>query len=351
MYNKVLYKTKYHRFDLSAYQFLVTGGAGFIGSNIVEYLLRFGAKKVRVLDDLSNGYYPNIEPFLELDNFEFLEGDIRDFDTCQKAVEGMDFVIHQAALGSVPRSINDPINSNSVNISGFLNMLVAAKDSKDLKRFVYAASSSTYGDRPELPKVEGREGNPLSPYAVTKAVNETYADVFSKVYGFHTIGLRYFNVFGPKQNPNNPYAAVIPIFCKHFIDGTVPTINGDGLTSRDFTFVENAVQANIKAIQAGLELEGEEQVDDSKLESHGVFNTACGEQTTLLQMIDYLKEMTGRHDLEPIFGPERTGDVKHSRASIDAIKNTLGYEPRYFFREGLEIVFDWYKESLAEQQG
>lgn len=348
MYNKVLYKTKYHRFDLSHYQFLVTGGAGFIGSNIVEYLLRFGAKKVRVLDDLSNGYYSNIEPFLGLDNFEFLEGDIRDFETCQKAVAGMDFIMHQAALGSVPRSINDPINSNSVNISGFLNMLVAAKESKDLKRFVYAASSSTYGDSPELPKVEGREGNPLSPYAVTKAVNETYADVFSKVYGFHTIGLRYFNVFGPKQNPNNPYAAVIPIFCKHFINGTVPTINGDGLTSRDFTFVENVVQANIKAIQVGLELEGNDVSSHEilELDSHRVFNLACGEQTTIIEMVEYLQELTGKYDLNPEFGPEREGDVKHSRADIDSISKFLGYTPGYFFRDGLSIVYKWYKDNI-----
>lgn len=345
MFNETLYNNPYHQFDLSNYKVLVTGGAGFIGSNIVEYLLRHGAAKVRVLDDLSNGYYSNIELFNDLPAFEFIKGDIRDLDTCKLAVEDMDFVIHEAALGSVPRSIEDPINSNAVNISGFLNMLVAAKDSKTLKRFVYAASSSTYGDSPDLPKVEGNEGNPLSPYAVTKAVNEYYADVFSKVFGFHTVGLRYFNVFGPKQNPDNPYAAVIPIFCKHFLNGTNPTINGDGITSRDFTFVENAVQANIKALQYGVNGLSGRQGNVEPLMQHQVFNTACGEQTSLLEMIDYLKEVSGEQSIEPIFGPERPGDVKHSRASIEEISSHLGYQPTIFFSEGLELVFNWYKEN------
>lgn len=339
MYNRVLYNTKYHSVDLGAFNFLVTGGAGFIGSNIVEYLLRFGAKKVRVLDDLSNGYYSNIEAFLTLDNFEFIRGDIRDMETCINAVDGMDFVLHQAALGSVPRSINDPINSNSVNVSGFLNMLVASKDSRKLKRFVYAASSSTYGDSPELPKVEGREGSPLSPYAVTKAVNETYADVFSKVYGFHSIGLRYFNVFGPKQNPNNPYAAVIPIFCKHFIDGSAPIINGDGLTSRDFTFVENAVQANILAALFGSDLN-----DNVLLTKHEVFNVACGDQITLNEMVEMLNDITGKN-ISPKYGPERPGDVRHSRAQITKAEEFLGYKPQFRFEQGLRIVYDWYCEQ------
>ena len=274
MFNPNLYTTPYHSIDLSQYKFLITGGAGFIGSNLVEYLLRFDAGHVRVLDNLSNGYFENIKGFLELPNFEFIEGDIRELETCKRAVEGMDFISHQAALGSVPRSISDPITSNEVNISGFLNMLVAAKDSPILKQLVYAASSSTYGDSPTLPKVEGKEGNPLSPYAVTKLVNELYADVFSRVYDVHTIGLRYFNVFGPKQNPNNPYAAVIPIFCKHFIEGTSPTINGDGSTSRDFTFVENVVQANIRSFFY------------DKLLKHEIFNVACGDEITLKEIID-----------------------------------------------------------------
>lgn len=332
VFNPKLYKTPYHTADLSKFKFLITGGAGFIGSNIVEYLIKYQVGHVRVLDNLSNGYFENIKDFVGLPNFEFILGDIRDYETCKKSIEGMDFVSHQAALGSVPRSISDPIISNDVNISGFLNILTAVKDAPYVKRMVYAASSSTYGDSPELPKCEGNEGNPLSPYAVTKLVNELYADVYSKVYGLNTIGLRYFNVFGPKQNPNNPYAAVIPIFCKAFIEGKQPTINGDGLTSRDFTFVENAVQANIKALFC------------ETIEKHEVMNMACGDQVTLNKMIDILNELSGQK-IKPVYGPERKGDVKHSKASIDKISNFLKYEPNFRFRDSLEIVFDWYKKS------
>lgn len=332
MYNPHLYKVPFHKSDLSGLSFLITGGAGFIGSNIVEYLLKYGAGKVRVLDNLSNGYYQNIEEFIGLPNFEFINGDIRDLETCQRAVEGIDYISHQAALGSVPRSIKDPITSNEVNISGFLNMLVAANESPTLRRFVYAASSSTYGDSHELPKVEGIEGKPLSPYAVTKAVNEMYADVFSRVYKFHTIGLRYFNVFGPRQNPDNPYAAVIPIFCKAFIDGKAPTIFGDGKTSRDFTFVANAVQANIRAMN---------QVD---LKGHEVFNIACGEQTTLNSMISMLNEISGKSIIAE-YTQERTGDVKHSKADIGKAKRMLGYSPEVFFEEGLKKVYEFYKST------
>ena len=331
-----LYSTPYHAIDISQCRFLVTGGAGFIGSNIVEYLLAFGAGQVRILDNLSNGYRENIEEFQAHPNFEFVEGDIRDLATSQKAVEGMDFISHQAALGSVPRSIQDPITSNAVNISGFLNMLVAAKESPSLKRMIYAASSSTYGDSPELPKVEGREGKPLSPYAVTKAVNEYYADVFSQVYGFHTIGLRYFNVFGPRQNPNNPYAAVIPIFCKHFMDGSTPTINGDGETSRDFTFVENAVQANIQSM-----LHGVGQTAEKGMTQHEVINVACGDQVTLNEMVEMLNDITGK-GITAQYGPERPGDVRHSRAQISKAEQLFGYAPRFRFQEGLKIVYDWY---------
>lgn len=332
MYNPTLYNTPYHEGDLSSSRFLVTGGAGFIGSNLVEYLLRYKAGLVRVLDNLSNGYRSNIEAFEGLPNFEFFEGDIRDFDTCRRAVEGCTYVSHQAALGSVPRSLADPVATNEVNVGGFVNMLTAVKENPDVRRMVYAASSSTYGDSTELPKVEGREGRPLSPYAVSKAVNETYADVFSRVYGFHTIGLRYFNVFGPKQNPDNPYAAVIPIFCKAFLEGRPPTIFGDGLTSRDFTFVENAVQANVKALM----FEG--------LDRHEVMNMACGDQVTLNDMVALLREISGK-DLQAAHAPERAGDVRHSKASIEKISALLGYEPRFRFPEGLRIVYDWYREN------
>jgi UDP-N-acetylglucosamine 4-epimerase len=335
MFNEALYNTPFHKTDLSKYSFLVTGGAGFIGSNIVEYLLRYNAGHIRILDNLSNGYLENIHDFLGLPNVEFIEGDIRDLEMCIKAVEGVHFITHQAALGSVPRSISDPITSNEVNISGFLNILSAAKDSSMLLKMVYAASSSTYGDSPILPKVEGHEGKPLSPYAVTKLVNELYADVFSKVYGFHTIGLRYFNIFGPKQNPNNPYAAVIPIFCKHVIEGTSPTINGDGNTSRDFTFVENAVQANIRALLSCFE---------PVRSLHDVFNVACGEQTSLNQMVDYLQDISG-HAVQANYGPERTGDVRHSKASITKIQDFCGYSPTVLFKDGLGIVYDWYTKN------
>lgn len=330
MFNENLYNTTYHEVDISKFKFLITGGAGFIGSNLVEYLLKYGAGHVRVLDNLSNGYYDNIKCFIGLPNFEFIEGDIRDLETCKKAMLGMNYVSHQAALGSVPRSIADPITSNEVNVSGFLNILLAAKESSSLKQLVYAASSSTYGDSNKLPKIEGNEGNPLSPYAVTKLVNELYADVFSRVYNFHTIGLRYFNIFGPKQNPRNQYAAVIPNFCQAYIDGHQPIINGNGETSRDFTFVENAIQANVKALLS------------NGFGKHEIFNVACGDQISLNEMIGKLKIIVSSN-LDARYGPEREGDVRHSQASINKIKNALGYEPMVGFNDGLEIVFNWYK--------
>ena len=334
MFNKYLYNNRYHNEDISKSSFLVTGGAGFIGSNLVEYLLKYNAGKVRVLDNLSNGYYENIKEFNGFSNFEFVEGDIRNLDTCMAAIDGIDYISHQAALGSVPRSISDPITSNDVNISGFLNMLVAAKQSSGLKKMVYAASSSTYGDSSKLPKVEGNEGNPLSPYAVTKLVNELYAEVFSKVYGLNTIGLRYFNIFGPNQNPNNPYAAVIPLFCKSFMEEIQPTIFGDGNTSRDFTFVENAVQANIKALLS------------TNFEKHEVMNVACGDQISLNQLVEFLQQIS-KKNINAIYAPERKGDVKHSKASIEKIETNLCYIPEIKFKKGLEITYNWYNQSFT----
>ncbi len=329
-----MYTNPYHQKDLSSLTFLVTGGAGFIGSNIVEYLLKYNAKRVVVLDDLSTGYIDNIKPYFGLSNVEFIEGDIRDYATCKKALEGIDYVSHQAALGSVPRSINNPIITNSVNIDGFLNVLTAVKEHGAIQRMVYAASSSTYGDSKELPKVEGNEGKPLSPYAVTKLVNELYGDVFSKVYGLHTVGLRYFNVFGPRQNPDNPYAAVIPLFCKAFINDLQPTIFGDGETSRDFTFVENAVQANIRALLS------------DGINKHEVFNVACGDQVSLNQMLLLLQELSQKN-IAANYGPERKGDVRHSKASIEKAKQLLGYDPLFNFKDGLALVYDWYKETMV----
>jgi UDP-N-acetylglucosamine 4-epimerase len=330
-----MYNTAYHHKDLASSSFLVTGGAGFIGSNIVEYLLRYKAKRVVVLDDLSTGYIENIKPYFGLSNFEFIEGDIRDYSTCVKSLDGVDYVSHQAALGSVPRSINNPINTNSVNIDGFLNLLTAVKEHGNIERMVYAASSSTYGDSKDLPKVEGNEGKPLSPYAVTKLVNELYADVFSRVYGLHTIGLRYFNVFGPRQNPDNPYAAVIPLFCKAYINNFSPTIFGDGQTSRDFTFVENAVQANIRAMLS------------EDIIKHEVFNIACGDQVTLNQMVQLLQALSQKN-IVANYGPERKGDVRHSKASIEKAKTILNYSPLFNFKDGLALVYDWYKETMVE---
>ena len=308
---------------------LVTGGAGFIGSNLVEALLkdeRVG--KVRVLDNLSTGYLENIQEFMDNPNFEYLEGDIRDFETCLKACEGMDLISHQAALGSVPRSIVDPLTTNAVNITGTLNIFTAAKE-KSVKRVIYAASSSTYGDSQGLPKVEDKIGNPLSPYAVTKYVMELYARVYGNLYGLEHIGLRYFNVFGPKQSPNGAYAAVIPLFMDAIIKGKRPTINGDGSVSRDFTYVDNAVQANILA----LFTENTEGVNQ-------VYNVACGERTTLKELWAILKEVSGS-DIEPIYGQPRKGDIPHSLADIGKILKHLKYKPTIKCKEGLKMTFDW----------
>jgi UDP-N-acetylglucosamine/UDP-N-acetylgalactosamine 4-epimerase len=327
-----MYQEKYHYQDISNASFLVTGGAGFIGSNIVEYLIRHGAGKVRVLDNFSTGSLQNVEPYLNHPAFELIDGDIRDFDTCVSALKDIDYVSHQAALGSVPRSINDPITSNAVNVSGFLNMLVAARDA-GVKKMVYAASSSTYGDHKALPKVEDQIGQPLSPYAVTKYVNELYASVFSRTFQFHTIGLRYFNVFGPRQNPKGPYAAVIPLFVQAALNKTAPLINGDGETSRDFTYVENAVQANIKAMLC------------NNVTTHEVVNVACGERTTLNELWKYIAEFANV-EIPPVYKEERLGDVKHSLAEITKAKHLLDYTPLISIKKGLATTVKWYETAL-----
>jgi len=316
---------------LSNKKYLITGGAGFIGSNLVEYLLNENALKVRVLDNLSNGYYENIKEFEGHPNFEFIEGDITHLETCKKAVNDMDVVLHQAALGSVPRSINDPIRSNNANINGFLNMMVAIKDSQKKPRMVYAASSSTYGDHPDLPKEEDKIGRPLSPYAVTKYVNELYADVFAKTYDMELIGLRYFNVFGPKQSPSGAYAAVIPIFMKALKDEKSPTINGDGEQTRDFTFVDNAVQANVKASIAPSNAANE------------VYNVAFGERISLNELWEELQAISGKK-IEAKYGPPRAGDVRDSLADISKAKRLLDYQPEYSVREGLKKAWDYFIE-------
>lgn len=322
----------YHTQDLSQFSFLVTGGAGFIGSNIVKYLVQHNAGKIRILDNLSNGYKHNIEEFLHLPNVEFIEADLTDFEVCNRIVEGIDFISHQAALGSVPRSIENPIATHNANVNAFMNLMVAAKDA-GVKRFVYASSSSVYGDSKELPKVEDKIGNALSPYAVSKRVNELYAEVFYKTYNLPTIGLRYFNIYGPNQSPEGAYAAAIPLFMKALLRNQSPIIFGDGLQTRDFTFVENAVQANIKAMLC-----------DDKNAYGQFFNIACGERTSILDMFQILKKYAGA-TVYAVFKEERKGDVRDSLADISKAKNLLGYEPKVFFDEGLKITLAWFKNS------
>lgn len=312
---------------------LVTGGAGFIGSNLVEKLMADSrVSLVRVLDNLSTGSADNIKAFLINKRFEWMEGDIRDFETCKKACAGMDLVSHQAALGSVPRSITDPLTTNAVNITGTLNIFAAAKES-DVKRVVYAASSSTYGDHPGLPKTEDKIGLPLSPYAVTKYVNELYARIYTSVYKLEMIGLRYFNIFGPRQSPNGPYAAVIPLFIRALLEKEPPTINGDGSNSRDFTYVSNAVSANILA----LFTTNPDAVNQ-------VYNIACGEQTSLNELFESLKNHAPG-EMKAHYGPSRQGDVLHSLADISKAKKLLKYKPEVTIKEGLSKTFDWYKNN------
>ena len=319
---------------------LVTGGAGFIGSNLCESLLADGHEVV-CLDNFSTGFRKNIEPFFSQypEHFRLIEGDIRDIDTCREAVKGQDYVLHEAALGSVPRSINDPATTNAVNIGGFLNMLIAARD-EGVKRFIFAASSSTYGDSTTLPKVEDKIGKPLSPYAITKYVDELYADVFARTYGTEYIGLRYFNVFGRRQDPNGAYAAVIPLFVKKFMNHEAPNINGDGEYSRDFTYIDNVIQMNKLAL-----------FTDNPEAVNQIYNTAFGERTTLNQLVDYLREFLSEFDaqiasIEPTHGPNRKGDIPHSLASIDKAKKLMNYNPQFSMRDGLKQACAWYWENL-----
>lgn len=317
---------------------LITGGAGFIGSNLTEYFLGKGYS-VRCLDNFATGHRHNIEPFLSNQQYELMEGDIRDFAICQKAVEGVSYVLHQAALGSVPRSIKDPITSNEVNVTGFLHMLTAARDA-GVERFVYAASSSTYGDSETLPKTEEVIGKPLSPYAITKYVNELYADVFSKTYGLQCIGLRYFNVFGRRQDPNGAYAAVIPLFVKQLMQHEAPTINGTGDYSRDFTYIDNVIQMNELAM-----------LTQNPKAINTVYNTAVGDRTTLNTLIHYLKEYLSAFDskiatVEPIYGPNRQGDIPHSLASIEKAQSLLGYQPSHTIDKGLKEAVQWYWDNI-----
>ena len=359
---------------------LITGGAGFIGSNLIDYFLEQG-KEVTCLDNFSTGFEKNIEHNYNNPNFKFIKGDIRDLGTCYYAMQGCDYVLHQAALGSVPRSIAEPINTNAVNIEGFLNVLIAARDAK-VKRFIYAASSSTYGDSKKLPKVEEEIGRPLSPYAITKYVNELYADVFAKSYGMQCIGLRYFNVFGKRQDPNGDYAAVIPLWVKQLIKHERPIINGDGSYSRDFTYIENIVMANEKALFTpdAIIIKGQKEYYNFELDEHKflmqtqnkqplnnsyvssfnntsfyfseVFNIAYGGNTTLLNLFESLRNNLGYYDeviskIEPLFGPSRVGDIPHSQASILKAKTILNYDPKYDLDKGLELASEWYYKNLS----
>lgn len=323
--------------SIKNHKILVTGGAGFIGSNLCEELLKLN-NRVVCFDNFATGKKDNVKSFFSNPNFSLIEGDIRNLKDCQKASEGVDYVLHQAALGSVPRSIKDPITSNEVNVSGFLNMLVASRDNR-VKRFVYAASSSTYGDSEALPKIEENIGKPLSPYAITKYVNEMYANIFSTTYGLETIGLRYFNVFGRKQDPNGAYAAVIPKFVSQLMNGDSPVINGDGSYSRDFTYIDNVVQANLLSILASKEATNE------------VYNVAYGDRNTLNELVKYLKKYLSEFDksisdIQIKYGPNREGDIPHSHASVHKAKKLLGYNPEFSLQQGLKEAVNWYWNNL-----
>jgi UDP-N-acetylglucosamine/UDP-N-acetylgalactosamine 4-epimerase len=324
---------KYHSTDLSKKSFLITGGAGFIGSNLAQYLLDFGAEKVRILDDLSNGYLKNLEPYKNDSRLEFIEGDITNKKTCDDAVIGMDHISHQAALGSVPRSLKTPLLTHEANATGFLNMLTAAKDA-GIKSFIFASSSSVYGDHKGLPKYEDKTGNPLSPYAVSKKTNELYAKVFHEAFGFNTIGLRYFNIFGPNQSPNGPYAAVIPLYMNALLRNEAGDIFGDGEQSRDFTFVENAVQANVKAMLC--------ENPDAFGET---YNIACGYKSSVIELYNILKD-AAKSDKSPEMCPPRVGDIRDSLANIEKAQKNFNYQPEVDIKEGLEITLEWFKSEF-----
>lgn len=323
---------KFHNISLNNLSFLVTGGAGFIGSHIVEYLLNHGARKVRVIDNLATGFKYNIDPFLNHAAYEFVEDDVTDLNTCKRVCEGIDYVNHQAALGSVPRSIENPLVTHNSNANGFLNILISARDA-GVKKFIFASSSSVYGDAPQLPKKEENTGNPLSPYAVTKVIDELYGRVFCHTYGIKTIGLRYFNVFGPRQDPSGPYAAVIPLMFQAMMENKSPVIHGDGEQTRDFTFVKNAVQANIKAMFC----ENENAFGE-------VFNVAVGERVSVNELFKLIAEITAFKG-QPIHKEPRAGDVRHSLADISKAKNILDYNPQIKIKEGLERTFEWFKSA------
>lgn len=326
-----MYENSFHKGTLAGKSFLVTGGSGFIGSNLVEYLLKYGASKVRVLDNFLTSKKSNLDPFLTHPSFELMVADIRDLQSCRVACESIQFISHQAALGSVPRSVKDPGTTHDINATGFINMLVAAREKK-INRFVYASSSSVYGDHPQLPKKEMETGNLLSPYAVTKKINELYAGVFSSVYEMEIIGLRYFNVFGPKQSPEGPYAAVVPLFINSLLSNEQPCIDGDGEQTRDFTFVENAVQANIRAM-----------LTDNKEALNQIYNVAVGERISINQLFENIAALA-ESSKKPIYRDPRAGDIHDSLADISKSQKLLGYEPTVHFKEGLDLTFKWFEQ-------
>ena len=327
-----MYNTQFHTKDLKSLSFLITGGAGFIGSNLVEYLLKYGAGNVVVLDNLATGFEENIQPYFSVPNFKFIKGNICNLSDCHNACKNINYVLHHAALGSVPRSIKNPIDTHETNTTGFINMLIAARDAK-AKRFVYASSSSVYGDSKELPKIEHRIGKQLSPYAVSKLVDELYGEIFSKTYNMEILGLRYFNIFGPRQNPKGEYAAAIPLFINAILNNQSPLINGDGEQTRDFTFVENAVQANIKAIFAdNINTQGD------------VFNIAVSERVSLNKLVNILKKLS-KSTVSSIYQAERVGDVRDSLADISKAKRNLDYEPRVKIEQGLKFTLEWFRHK------